>query len=363
MVQAIAYKIVPINIGIDQHVEMKFLISLRWPIRVWQILGLAPFGVAHKPLLPVKSLQLELYTVVLLLMHFIFLILSIVFSSIYIERPELEIGNYDSFVAMIMIRLTACIIVGEAILKLNKQTNFLQQIIRVDFIMHRKLEIHIDYKKYQFQNNVFTSAWMLISCSCVVCVFIIFHALDDKINERFWLIYAVPFIIYSLYYHRVVFYVHEIRRRYQILNGFIEKICLFQERGVVNSEVLQAFKGISKTAYADCPVEQLISESQLKDIRNAYQLLYETTNTINDMLWWSLPLCIAIDFHRLLVNSYYIFAVWLLELHWKYLIVAVSWGGANIVHLILLSHACHSTTKEVSQYLIELQDQPKKLKS
>lgn len=342
------YKTVIINITIDKHVEMKFLISLRWPFCVWQIFAMAPFGVANKPLLPVKNPALELYAVVLLLMNLIFLILSIAFTSIYIEWDSKDISNFDSFMAMMMMRLTLCVIIGEAILKLNKQMNFLQQIIRADFILHRKLKIHIDYKKFQFQNNVFTTAWILMSCSCVVCVFVIFHTIEDLFSERFWLIYAIPFIIYSLYYHRVVLYVHEIRRRYEMLNKFIEKICLFQERGIVNSDILQAFKGMSKIAYADCPVEQLIKQSQLKDIRNTYQILYETTNTINDMLWWSLPLCIGIDFHRLLVNAYYIFAVWLVNWHWKYIIVAVSWGSANIVHLILLSHACHSTSKAVS---------------
>lgn len=326
---------------------MKFLTTLQWPLRVWQIFAMAPFGVTNKTLLPVKDNKLFFYAIVWLLLHIVLLILSVVFSSTYLNWSDFPIGNYDTLMAMVTIRLLSVLIVGEAIFKLNKQTEFLQQINRIDIILRHKLRIQIDYKKHQFQCNVLITIWIFVCFSCAICVFVVFHIIEDSFNECFWVLYAFPFLIYSLHYQRMVLYVHAIRLRYQMINRFIEKVCLFQERGIVNNEILQAFKQMSKVAFADCPVEQLISKSQLMDIRNIYQIMYETTNIINDMFWWSLPLSIGIDFHRLLVNSYLVFGVLLFHLKWKDLVIGMFWGLINVAHLILLSHACHSTNKEV----------------
>lgn len=326
---------------------MKFLTTLKWPLRVWQIFGMAPFGVTNKTLLPVKDIKLQFYSAIWLIVHIVLFILSMVYSSTYLDWADLPIGNYDTLMAMMTIRLLSCLIITEAIFKRHKQTEFLQQINRIDFILQNKLEIAVDYKKHQMQCNILITIWMFVCFSCAICVFVVYHMINDKFNECFWVLYAFPFLIYSLHYQRMVLYVHIIRLRYRMLNQFIEKVCLFQERGIVNNEILQAFKQMAKVLHANYPLEQLLSKSQLMDIRNIYQIMYETTNIINNMFWWSLPLCIGIDFHRLLVNSYLIFGVLLFHLKWNDLVIGLFWGFINITHLILLSHACHSTNIEV----------------
>lgn len=314
---------------------------------------MAPFAVTHKSLLPVKDVKLQIYAVVWLFMHITCLLLCGIFSSIYIDWNELPIGNYDTFMAMITMRILSCLIVGEAVFKSNVQTDFLQRIIHIDAVLHHKMRIQIDYKKHQLQSNIRTTIWIFVCLSSAICVFVVFHTTEDTFSEYFWILYTIPYFIYSLHYHRMVSYVQVIRLRYLMLNQFIERACLFQERGVVNDEILRAFNQTSKVAFAECPVEQLISMPRLMDIRNIYQMMYETTNMINDMFWWSLPLCIGIDFHRLLVNLYLIFGVLLYHLKWNDLVVGLFWGSMNVTHLILLSHACHSANKEVS-YLMRI---------
>lgn len=213
---------------------------------------------------------------------------------------------------------------AEAIFKRHKQIDFLQRINRIDHILHNKLRIHVDYKKQQIQCNILITIWIFVCFACAICMIVVYHTVELTFNESFWVLYAFPFLIYSLHYQRMVLYVHVIRLRYKMLNQFIEKVCLFQERGIVNNEILHAFKQISKVAYADCPVEQLISKSQLMDIRNIYQMMYEATNIINEMFWWSLPLCVGIDFHRLLVNSFLIFGVLLFSGEWSNLVIQIN---------------------------------------
>lgn len=326
---------------------MKFLISLQWPLHMWQVFAMAPFAIAQKTLLPIRNTHLQFYSVILWIVLFICHILTVAFSSFYIDWTVEGVGNYDTLLAVVLVWFLACVIVGEAIFKLEKQTDFLLQIIRIDFILQRKLHIQIEYNKYQLQNIVLTVIWICITLICVVGVFIVFHVSNDQLNINLWLIYIAPLVIYSIQYHRMILYVYVIGRRYKIINEYIQKICMFQEKRSLIEEILQKSKQMSKVAFTDS-AGQLFKVSQLIDVRNIYQMLYESTLMFNDMFRWSLPLCICVDFHRLLVNVFLIFAVWLLRSHVLILIVVILWGTTNIVHLVTLSHVCHSTCSEVN---------------
>ena len=264
---------------------MKFLISLAWPLRVWQLLGSAPFGVNKKLFVPTKNSKLYYYAIIFLVADIILLVLSIVFSSTYADWSSKGFTKYDALIAMVMIRITSCVILGEAIFKLNKQIDFFQQIIRIDFVLYRKLHIQIDYKKFQFRNNLITVVWIFGLLFCAISVFTIMHLFEDVYGERFWIFYIVPLFVYSLNCHRMVLYVFVIRRRYQLLNHFIDKICMLQEKNVANNNILQKFEESSKLSVPpiDPMAVQLISESQLKDIRDIYQMLYDATKTIDDL--------------------------------------------------------------------------------
>lgn len=320
---------------------MKFLMTLKWPLRLWQISGMVQFGVMKKSLIPVKNSKLYNYGMILLLMHFIALMLCMIFSSTYIDWSITIFTKYDNFVGMLAIRFVTCVIVAEAILKLDKQTEFLQQIIRVDTILHRKLRIELDYKKERFHSNILTIVWISTCLIFVITVLVIF--LENTFATRLWLIYAPGLIIYSIHYHRMIFYKNIILRRYKYVNEYIEKMCLLEWKNTDMFDLILPF-----TQQTDAPNAQPITITQLYDVRNVYQMLYEATDMVNDMFWWSLPLCIAIDVHRLLVNCYYIFAVLLLNIARDLLVASFLWGGINIAHLILVARACHCIKSEVS---------------
>lgn len=328
-----------------QNIKMKFLTTLRCPLMIWQILGTAQFIVINKSI-PVKNTNLNFFAVFLLLIYFIMLIIGIAFPSTYLNWANDAYINMNELFSQMSIRLTACVIMAESILKLNKQIHFLQKIIEIDFIFRQKLQIKLDYKNEQFQNKNLSVIWIVYLNLGSICIFFVVYTFYDAIDIQFWLWYMVPFLLYSMQYHRIVVYVRLILRRYKILNQYIENVSSLQEKNADNSELLVRFKEMASVDFADFP-EPAMTNSQLIDIRNVYQILYETTDLINDMFWWSLPLCILIDFHRFLVNCFYIFAVFLLEIEFHLLSIAFIWCSINIAHLILLSHACHSTCKEV----------------
>lgn len=216
---------------------------------IWQLFGMAPFEFVNKSSLSTKNTKLQYYAIALLLFHFILLIIAIFFSSTFINWSPVAYINYDNFLSMLSIRLVACIIVAEAIFKLNKQIEFFRRIIRVDHILSNKLRIEIDYKKEQIQNNILTVTWILMCFVCIICVLIALNTINISTTTGFWLWYSVSFMVYSIHYHRIVSYVHLILHRYKSVNQFIEKICSIEWKEAESPEYFLALKQMSQVGY------------------------------------------------------------------------------------------------------------------
>lgn len=329
---------------------MKFLATLRWPLFVWQFLGMAPYGIANKCLLPIKSTKLQCYSGVLLLIHSVVLVIGIVLPSSYVDLTDRMIHLLNDLAAVIIARFLACVIVAESLIKLNKQIDFLRQMLRIDFILRGKLRINIDYKREHFENNLMTGIWIFTWLSCCIIVWINLYKFYEEIDVIFWYWYAPQFLMYSIQYHRLVTYMRLIFRRYKIINEFIEKYHAMQEERAQHFESTMDFKEMSKLKFTDFP-KPLLTKSQLQHIRDAYQILYETTNMVNDIFWWSLPLCILMDFHRLLLNVYYSVCVLFLQSEWLLLGVSIIFGGVNFTQIFILAYAGHSTKTEVRSFI------------
>lgn len=93
-------------------------------------------------------------------------------------------------------------------------------------------------------------------------------------------------------------------------------------------------------------------KAQLLELRDIYQELHDASHTINNIFRWSIPLCIGFDFHEILVDAYWIIRVWLSNDDYNPLINVVfpiMWLSWHLTHIFFLSHACHSTSRKVSE--------------
>lgn len=237
---------------------------------------------------------------------------------------------------MYSIRFLACVVIAEAILNRNAQIDVLELINQIDLNLDYKLRLQINYKQQQFRNNVSAGLWLFAFFICVILNAVLLHLNGTDREERFWFFYIIPFFICTLQYQRLLFYVPLLRHRYQILNEYFLRISETQE----TRRNIQAAKPDS--------LEPLITARQLIDFRNIYQQLYEAAVQINDMFWWSLPLCILVDFHAVLLNTYRAFLVLLTNASGDNVMFSLLWGFCNAGHLLLVSHACHSTSIMVS---------------
>lgn len=319
--------------------NMKFLTTILWPIRLWQILAITPFGLTKKTFWPNRESSLHYFAMACLAVHIAALIHGIIVPGSFADMNTNIIDTYNDQFAMGSIRFLICAIIIEAILYRNDHIDVFELINQIDLNLEGKLRLMINYKKNQFQNNIIFGIWLVVLIMSIILVFVFNHLSGDEQFERYWLFYIIPFSITTLHYQRIFFYVHLLRYRYQMLNDFLLNICSIQE--------LQQNDDLSSETKLNNSIP-LLTAIQIRDFRNIYQQLYEASIQMNDIFWWSMPLCILIDFHSLLVNSYWTFLIFLTHSSENSIVVSLIWGGCNAARLLLLSHACHSTSISVS---------------
>lgn len=318
---------------------MKFLATILLQFRLWQIFSLVPFGLIGEKLYLNRASNLHYFSMASLAVHVAALLHGLIFQDLYMpDVGESYSQYYNEIMTLSLMRLIACVIVLEAILDRRPQITVLEMINQIDLNLEFKLRIKINYKRQQFHYNIGTLLWLLVFGISVVAIFVYAHVKGQEKFMMFWLFYSLPFIICGLQYQRLSYYATLLRQRYQLLNGFLLNICSIQEAHRIESDMK-----LKHTTF-----DRLITTIQVRDFRNIYQQLYDVSVRVNDMFWWSLPLCILSDFHKLLVNVYLIFATFLVQSSGDDAIIGMLWGICNVVNLVVVSHACHSTAIAVS---------------
>lgn len=320
-----------------KSVKMKFLATILLPFRFWQIFSLVPFGLISQKLYLNKASNLHYFSMASLVVHAAALLHGLFVRDLYVPNEGPWYTQYDEIISLGLMRFIACVIVLEAIVNRRTQFTVLEMINQIDLNLKFKLRIKINYKRQQFHYNTGTILWLLMFIISDITILVYAHAKGQEKFKMFWLFYSIPFTICGFQYQRLAYYATLLRQRYQLLNKFLLNICSIQEAHQIESDSLDI-----KPKHST--LDSLITTIQVRDFRNIYQQLYDVSTRVNDIFWWSLPLCILSDFHKLLVNAYLIFAMFLVRNSGGDAIIWVLWGICNVVNLLLVSHACHSTS-------------------
>lgn len=333
---------------------MKILYTFIWPIRIWQFCALTPLSVSSKTAWPSKNAFLKGFAVVSLVGHLICFAFSMYFNKSYIDWTQKQFAVYHDIFVTAAAHVVVCAVVIESIVKINLQIELLERLNRIDYAIQYKTHIKIDYKKCQQQNTLGTMAWIFWHLFCGGVILFHYYWIDDLRNLLGWAVYCLPLIVYSLQYQRMILYVHQIGQRFRMLNQYLlDNFMTSISDGSAWSLIL-AIKGYTETEDRQHQIDQTESRFRLFEIRNVYQQLAEASDVINVIFGYSLPMCIAVDSHKMLSNIYWLFVVWLNHEGSGAAIAPALWLTLNLLHLLALTYICQTTSKEVTHFICRL---------
>lgn len=331
---------------------MQFAVTLLPIFRVWQLFCLSPFGLTKKGLKVSRENTHRSIVIVCLIIHTIILIHGLVYSSYFIgwTTSKSTVLNYSNLISLTSTRSLTILIIIESFVKRSTQIHFLEKISKIDSILTYKLNINIKFDAYRQSNLIWSTIWLLFFMIDVVAVFVFVYLYTDEYFLRLWAAIAIPFFICSLRYHQMVTYVMLIRNRYMIINEVIRDIHKTNNTKMNNRDISLTANIFVKKAQSTANVDQFIIFKKLNDLREVYQLLYESTEYINDIFRWSLPINIAIGFHEALVNTYFVFVCLIspkIDL-WRQIAAGILTASYHFMEIIALSDTCHYSSEEVS---------------
>lgn len=321
---------------------MNIFTSLKYPFRVWQLFALSPFSL-NKNLEPRESLTFKLYTVFSIFVHIVVSIQGLIAIPTYQNRNNSVVLLYNGVFMVFAIQLLSCVMLIEAFLKRKHHIDFFERINTVDSILKHKLQIKIDYKKYQCQTSAVSLAWLLTYLTVEVIMIVKAHIKKYYTYQRGQLYLLFPTLMSTMLCHQIVTFQHIIRSRYVLINDFVRKILLFQSKGDVNRELLTATRNFE---FSLDQKGQTLSCSQFQQMRVAYKLMYESTVIVNNLFLWSVPLFTGIYFHKILLTTFAFVATILVDSPFDQVGLLIM-DSFFIAQIILLSHACQAVSNEV----------------
>lgn len=327
---------------------MKILSTFIWPIRIWQLFALTPLSVSAKTAWPKKNLFLKFIACIWLIVYLVLFVVSMYFNKSYIDWEQKQFAVYHDIFSAGVIHVLLCIVVGESIEKIQLQIELMERLNRIDYAIQYKTQIKIDYKQYQQQNTHGSCAWIGWHLFCCTTTALYYYCMNDQSNLLGWLIYALPLFVYSLHYQRIVLFVHQLGARFRVLNQYLLDNFSTSVADGSDLSLILGIKGYREVEWNQQQFDSNESRAKLLEMRNVYQQLAEACDTVNALFGHSLPACIAVDFHKVMSNIYWLFVVWLNHHGWGAAIAPALWLSLNISHLFALTYMCQKTTKEVS---------------
>lgn len=314
-----------------------------FPFRLWQLFSLSPFGLSRKQFWPKECKKIELYSLVCLLVHIILVFYCLCFTSSYIDWTNSPAVVYNDIISMLMWRLLSTTIVAESILKRDKQISFFDRIKQIDNILQYKLKVQVDYANCQSQHKITSTIWCLIFVTLEIFLQLCAYMIDQHFFLHFCWYTLVPRLMAVLFCLQIVIYVRTIRRRYRLINDFLRKFH-FSQTEIKYLDTLDTFEySIHRFS-----LEERLSFTQLEQLRIVYKDLYEATFLVNNLCWWSLPLCLANYFHKILTLIFAAVITKFMGRRTHPYMMAI-WSIFYIAQVIFLAHACQTLCKEVKQ--------------
>lgn len=189
---------------------MNFVSTFPWSFRFWQFFSLTPFSLTGQTLRPYKNPKLKTIAIFLLIFFIVLTICGIIFIIGYTDWEKAsKIIAYNTAITMLLLQFTSCVILAESILNIDRQINFLERMDKIDYALTHKLQLKIDYQKYQYRNNAVIVIWIFLHL--IYRTVVTGTLFEDHNYLIFVLLHTIPFALYTLHYLHMIIIVYVIK--------------------------------------------------------------------------------------------------------------------------------------------------------
>uniref|UniRef100_A0A1I8MVH4 Gustatory receptor n=1 Tax=Musca domestica TaxID=7370 RepID=A0A1I8MVH4_MUSDO len=261
---------------------------------IYQFTNLTPWSINRKGWIFQRSRILEAYCVAVILVSVVVLLYGLFSKNAITTINSNDIGKTVDFIQLVGIRVAHIVSIAEALIRREEQKKFYQQLIEIDKIFEKSL--NIDLNNGKFHSSTAKSGLLILCVYIISEVFILIAHLISYENENFqiyWIFYLVPLLICGLRYFQTFTSIRLIQKRLNELIKLLNEINLHKPLLELSLHKRQEMENTDM--------------KKLLIVRDLYNRLFLLTEIFNRYFGVSMLINLGNDFISITSNCYWIF--------------------------------------------------------
>ncbi|XP_073828631.1 gustatory receptor 2a [Musca autumnalis] len=342
---------------------------------IYQFANLTPWSINRKTWTYERSRLLEFYGGAVIFISTGVLLHSLFGQNAIITINSNDIGKTVDFIQLVGIRVAHIVSIAEALLRREDQKMFYQQLMEIDKIFEKSLNLDVENGKF---NSLAINRSLIISSVYIISeIFILITHLISGDNENFhvyWIFYLLPLIICGLRYFQIFTTIHLIQRRLKKLILVINEINLNKphkgddkEKETFFPTTLEPIKvttahsglsGFDGLSLQKRLAKENVDLKRLLIVRDLYNRIFLLTEIFNRYFGISMLINLGNDFISITSNCYWIFINFknFASTTKDFLQIAGSsvWSIPHLLNVLILAISCDKTMESTTNMALGL---------
>lgn len=313
-------------------------------IKVCQFLGLAPFSRRNSTKWSLNRVY-EVITIMFSMVIASCFLLCLIFNGIVIDHSRSSLNVAIAVYAIITICIHAFVILNEHFYKRHYHVQLLNLFTKLETFLKCRHGIELDAKGMRNFLHRVLLFWAMQTFGVLILHFIIMIKTNNHKLIYFISIYVLPFLLSKLSYVYSMFLIKILHKNVDGLIEFTVSLCANGEPIKRNVNVISIVAALNHRRSH----RNDVSLCTLDFLRRSYQMLWDASNLLNDIYYWSFPIGFFNEFSVFVFNAFSVTQIVKggYDGHFLRLLFSVTWAALNIINIYSITSACGNTAQAV----------------
>lgn len=296
------------------------------------------------------SFLLGIWSIIIIIFIALLILCALIFNDIFINHKILKMRAVLLNMFMFLNHTHALSVLLELFVKRGQQAKLLNLFGRLDLLLRQRWNMHVDCKKLKLICLQIICVWL---CEIFALLTIdVLHFIQTKdTHVIFFILFFVPsYILSKLSYAYFLILVVIIQENIEVLNKYL--ISVTKQNGYYVCENMNCFQnGRENRERNYLGVNKISIDPQtVLFIKQTYSEIWEATEIIKNLIYFSLPVGLSNDVFVLVFNCFWFFTSLLQNANAiTFYLFPLILMASNFGNMIFIAHNCSTAVETVSK--------------
>lgn len=324
---------------------MSLFDSIEQVIQICQFMGFSSFSMNENTLKWETNSALKVLSIILLTAISMIFLSALIFNDTFLD-PTKSLYAIMLNIFLVLSYVHATISLFERLIKRERQIKLLNLFEELDFLYQQNINMNIDYAKLKRSCHRIVLVWICEIIGFLITGILVSVQFKDNRIISYVLIFSPSFIWSKMSYAYSNMLVVLIRENIDTLNMYLKSVvngCYVSEMHL-NRNINDQKSFFSKR-------KMNLNTNKISFVIRSYSKIWDASKVVQNTTRWSLPIGLANDVFVLVFNSYWVFLLFILQLHeislYLYPLISVI---SNLGNIIFIAHNFNTAIETVGKF-------------